>query len=138
MKRIEVVAAIIIRNNRILVVQKGQAKFDYVSFKWEFPGGKVEAGESLEQAIQREILEELHIQVIPQELLLTVEHQYLDFHLMMHCFICAYEQGEIQLTEHIRLEWLEPSELEHLDWAAADIPAVQKLAECIKYIELKL
>lgn len=132
MKCIEVVAAIIIRNNKILAVQKGQAKFEYVSFKWEFPGGKVEAGESLEQAIKREILEELHIQVTPQDLLIRVEHTYPDFHLVMHCFICHYEHGEIQLTEHIGLEWLDRSELQTLDWAEADLPVVKKLAECIR------
>lgn len=130
MKKIEVVAAIIIKNEKILAVQKGKAKFDYVSYKWEFPGGKVEIDESLEQAIQREILEELNIRIIPKELLITVEHTYPDFHLMMHCFICDYEVGDLHLTEHIQLTWLNHSELNTLDWAAADIPVVETL---IKY-----
>lgn len=129
MKKIEVVAAVIIQDGKILAVQKGQAKYDYVSYKWEFPGGKVEPGESLEQAIQREILEELQIQIIPKELMLTVEHTYPDFYLIMHCFICDYEYGEIQLTEHIELKWLDLSEFKTLDWAAADIPVVKKIVE---------
>jgi 8-oxo-dGTP diphosphatase len=131
MKSIEVVAAIIIKDEKILAVQKGKAKFDYVSYKWELPGGKVEAGESLEQAIQREILEELHIQVNPKELLITVEHTYPDFHLVMHCFVCDYEYGDIQLTEHIELAWLYRRNLQSLDWADADIPVVKKLQEYV-------
>lgn len=127
MKNIEVVAAIIIKDEKILAVQKGKAKFDYVSYKWEFPGGKVEVGESLEQAIQREILEELHIQVIPKELLITIKHTYPDFHLVMHCFICDYDYEEIQLTEHIELKWLNHSELSCLDWAEADIPVISEI-----------
>lgn len=124
MKSVEVVAAIIIKDEKILAVQKGKAKYDYVSYKWEFPGGKVEAGETLEQAIAREILEELHIRIIPKELIITVEHTYPDFHLIMHCFICQYDRGDIQLTEHIRLEWLDKSKLKALDWAEADKPVV--------------
>lgn len=127
MKKIEVVAAITIKNEKILAVQKGKVKFDYVSYKWEFPGGKVEIDESLEQAIQREILEELNIRIIPKQLLITVEHTYPDFHLIMHCFICDYEFGDLHLTEHIQLTWLNHSELNTLDWAAADIPVVETL-----------
>lgn len=127
MKNVEVVAAIIIKDEKILAVQKGKAKFDYVSYKWEFPGGKVEVGESLEQAIQREILEELHIRVTPKDVLNTIEHTYPDFHLVMHCFICDYDDGEIQLTEHIELKWLDHSELSHLDWAEADIPVIPEI-----------
>ncbi|MEN8401096.1 (deoxy)nucleoside triphosphate pyrophosphohydrolase [Acinetobacter towneri] len=131
MQSIEVVAAIIIKDEKILAVQKGQAKFDYVSYKWEFPGGKVEASESLEQAIQREILEELDIQVIPKELLITVEQTYPDFHLVMHCFICSCEHGNIKLIEHIELAWLDLGNLRSLDWAEADIPVVKKLQEAV-------
>lgn len=127
MKSIEVVAAIIIKDEKILVVQKGKAKFDYVSYKWEFPGGKVESGESLEQAITREILEELKIKIVPQQLLVTVEHAYPDFYLTMHCFICNYKSGEIVLTEHVALKLLGINSLNTLDWAAADLPVVEAL-----------
>ena len=125
MKKIEVVAAIIVKDEKILAVQKGKVKFDYVSYKWEFPGGKVEINESLEQALQREILEELNIRIIPKELLITVEHTYPDFHLIMHCFICDYEFGDLYLTEHIQLTWLDKDELHGLDWAEADKPVLK-------------
>lgn len=129
MRRVEVVAAIIIKDEKILAVQRGKAKFDYVSYKWEFPGGKVETGETLEQAISREILEELHINIKPGELFTTVEHTYPDFHLVMHCFICDYKHGDIYLTEHIGLAWLDKKELQTLDWAEADKPVLQYLAK---------
>lgn len=129
MKKIEVVAAVIMKNSKILAVQKSKAKFEYVSYKWEFPGGKVELDETFEQAIKREIQEELNIQIIPTELLITVEHQYPDFHLTMHCFSCCYESGELRLNEHIALKWLNNDELDQLDWAAADLPVVNKLIE---------
>lgn len=129
MKSVEVVAAIIIRDDKVLAVQRGKAKFDYVSYKWEFPGGKVEAGETLEQAVAREILEELHIQIIPKELIIKVDHTYPDFHLIMHCFICQYDHGDIHLTEHIRLEWLDKNNLESLDWAEADKSVVNVLSK---------
>lgn len=125
MKQIEVVAAVIIQDGKILAAQKGQAKYDYVSYKWEFPGGKVEAGETLKQAITREILEELNIRIIPQKLLITINHQYPDFFLTMHCFICDYQSGKIQLTEHIDVKWLSKNELNNLDWADADKPILK-------------
>lgn len=127
MKSVEVVAAIIIKDEKILAVQKGKAKYDYVSYKWEFPGGKVEVSESLEQAIEREIYEELNIKITPQKLLITMKHQYPDFYLIMHCFICDYHSGELQLNEHVALKWLSNKELSSLDWAQADIPVVQVL-----------
>ncbi|MCL6236405.1 (deoxy)nucleoside triphosphate pyrophosphohydrolase [Acinetobacter sp. ANC 5579] len=127
MKNIEVVAAIILNDEKILAVQKGKVKFDYVSYKWEFPGGKVEIDESLEQAITREILEELNIHVIPEQLLITVKHSYPDFHLVMHCFICNKIEGNLILNEHIQAVWLDIAELHHLDWAEADIPVIPEI-----------
>lgn len=127
MKSIEVVAAIIIKDEKILAVQKGKVKFDYVSYKWEFPGGKVEIGESLEQAIKREILEELNIKVTPKQLLITVKHSYPDFYLVMHCFICNKIEGDLILNEHIQAIWLDITDLHHLDWADADIPVIPKI-----------
>ena len=127
MKNIEVVAAIILNDEKILAVQKGKVKFDYVSYKWEFPGGKVEIGESLEQAIKREILEELNIKVIPKQLLITVKHSYPDFHLVMYCFICNKIEGDLILNEHIQAVWLDITELNHLDWAEADIPVIPEI-----------
>jgi 8-oxo-dGTP diphosphatase len=127
MKSIEVVAAIIIKDNKILCVQRGENKYDYVSKKYEFPGGKMELGETKEITIKREILEELKMDIIVREEFLTVFHEYPDFNLTMHSFICECENPIITLTEHIDFCWLNKSELGTLDWAAADIPIVEKL-----------
>ncbi|EQB8942033.1 (deoxy)nucleoside triphosphate pyrophosphohydrolase [Vibrio parahaemolyticus] len=126
-KHIEVVAAIIQRGNKTLAVQRGAANLDYISHKWEFPGGKVEAGETLETAIQRELDEELKISVADLKQLTTVHHEYPDFFITMHCFLCQLASDDITLTEHIAIKWLEENELWDVDWAAADIPAVQTL-----------
>ena len=127
MKKIEVVAAIIYHENKILCVQRGENKYDYISKKYEFPGGKMEAGESREETVKREILEELHMDIEVQQEFLTVDHQYPDFHLTMHSFKCSTSNESLTLTEHIDFKWLEISEMSDLDWAAADVPIVEKL-----------
>jgi 8-oxo-dGTP diphosphatase len=127
MKKIEVVAAIIVHQNEILCVQRGTGKFDYISNKYEFPGGKMEEGESREAAIVREIEEELDLKIKVQQPYLTVEHQYPDFFITMHSFICTCEEKHLTLTEHVDFQWLKTTELKSLDWAAADIPIVEKL-----------
>jgi len=126
-KHIEVVAAILTFEERYLAVQRGPAKLDYISHKWEFPGGKVEKGESLEEAISRELQEELAITITAPQLLITVEHSYPDFDITMHCFEVAVEKPKIELSEHIAQRWLEKEHLMDVDWAEADIPAVRKL-----------
>jgi 8-oxo-dGTP diphosphatase len=127
MKKIEVVAAIIYHENKILCVQRGENKYDYISKKYEFPGGKMEAGESKIETIKREILEELQMDIEVQDEFLTVDHQYPDFHLTMHSFKCSTANESLTLTEHIDFKWLEISEMSGLDWAAADVPIVDKL-----------
>jgi 8-oxo-dGTP diphosphatase len=127
MKKIEVVAAIIYHENKILCVQRGENKYDYISKKYEFPGGKMEAGESKEETDKREILEELHMNIEVQDEFLTVDHEYPDFHLTMHSFKCSTTNASLTLTEHIDFKWLEISEMSGLDWAAADVPIVEKL-----------
>jgi 8-oxo-dGTP diphosphatase len=127
MKKIEVVAAIIYHENKILCVQRGENKYDYISKKYEFPGGKMEAGESKEETVKREILEELQMDIEVKDEFLTVDHQYPDFHLTMHSFKCSTTNESLTLTEHIDFKWLEISEMSGLDWAAADVPIVEKL-----------
>jgi 8-oxo-dGTP diphosphatase len=127
MKSIEVVAAVIIKNDKILCVQRGDNKREYIAFKYEFPGGKIEDGETKEAALRREITEELNVDITISEEFLTVNHTYPDFILIMHSFICTCANTTIQLTEHIDYKWLDKSDLMALDWAAADIPIVNKL-----------
>jgi len=130
MKKIEVVAAIINFKNEILCVQRPKNKLSYISEKFEFPGGKVEKGETKEEALKRELIEELNF--IPTKidgLFLTVVHKYPDFELTMHSFKCYSETKDIQLNEHISCEWLTTKNLNKLDWAEADIPIVNRLVE---------
>ena len=127
MKKIEVVAGIIYCTNQILCVQRPKNKLHYISEKFEFPGGKIEEGETQKEALKREILEELNISTKIKSLFMTVVHEYPDFELTMHTFICEVETKELTLVEHIDQKWLTPEELKTLDWAAADIPIVNKL-----------
>jgi len=129
MKQHEVVAAIIINENRILCTQRNTSKYDYISHKFEFPGGKIDHGETKEQALSREIMEELDLSIEIDKEFITVDHQYPDFKIIMHSFICKSETNQINLKEHIDYKWLSKDELIGLDWAAADIPIVNKLLE---------
>jgi 8-oxo-dGTP diphosphatase len=131
MKTIEVVAAVIQHQNKILAVQRGPAKYAYISEKWEFPGGKMEAEETEEQTIIREIREELDMQIAVKAKLLTVEHTYPDFHLTMHAYLCETKQSEPTLTEHLAYRWLSMDELEEIDWAGADVPIVEVLKQSV-------
>ena len=127
MKQVEVVAAIIQHNDKILCVQRGENKLPYISKKYEFPGGKIEPGESKEETIIREIKEELNMEISVIKEFITVNHEYPDFFLTMHSYICNCENSHLTLTEHIDYKWLSISEMDQLDWAAADIPIVNKL-----------
>ena len=127
MKHITVVAAVIEHNEKYLCVQRGINKYEYISKKWEFPGGKVEANESPENALIREIQEELHLNIHSLQFLITVEHPYPDFHLTMHTYLCKTEQSVPKLTEHLAYRWLSMNELEEMDWAGADVPIVEAL-----------
>lgn len=127
MKKIEVVAGIIFYQDQILCVQRPISKLQYISEKFEFPGGKIEMGETKENALERELMEELNLSADIKSLYLTVVHEYPDFELTMHSFICEVESKELTLNEHIDQKWLKLDELAKLDWAAADIPIVDKL-----------
>ncbi|WP_026838188.1 (deoxy)nucleoside triphosphate pyrophosphohydrolase [Gillisia sp. JM1] len=127
MKSIEVVAGIIFFKNQILCVQRPKNKLHYISKKFEFPGGKIKKGETHKEALKRELFEELNIITDIKSLFITVVHEYPDFELTMHSFICKAETKELILHEHIAQEWLTLKELKKLDWAAADIPIVNKL-----------
>ena len=126
-KTIEVVAAVIFQEGKVLCVQRDEHEREYVSLKWEFPGGKVEVGETREDALVREIEEELAVEIHQLQYLMTVEHSYPDFQLTMHAYTCALKAGEVKLREHVGLKWLAVEELDQLDWAAADVPVVERL-----------
>jgi 8-oxo-dGTP diphosphatase len=127
MKHYNVVAAIIQNEGKILCVQRNSSKYDYISYKWEFPGGKIEKDETKEDAIIREIKEELGLEILVDLEFFTVEHKYPDFSLTMHSFICKTKQIDINLSEHLDYRWLDKAELNILDWAAADLPIVENL-----------
>lgn len=129
MKKVEVVAAIIKHIDLILCAQRSNSSLDYISNKFEFPGGKIEIGETKREALKRELREELNIQPNIKELYLSVEHTYPDFKLIMHCYICETNSMTVSLNEHISHQWLAKEELMKLDWAAADLPIVKKLME---------
>lgn len=129
MKHIQVVAAIIINNSKILCMQRNENKLPYISKKYEFPGGKIEIGETREQTIKREIKEELNMEINIEREFLTVTHQYPDFHITMYSFLCSSKDSSLTLTEHIDFKWLDKNDLYKLDWAAADIPLVDKLVK---------
>ncbi len=126
-KEIEVVAAIIIDNDKFLCTQRNKSKYEYISYKYEFPGGKVESEETLEEAIIREIKEELDAEIKVKSKYLTVRHEYPDFIVIMHSFLCEMLSKKIILKEHIDSKWLSNVELSSLDWAGADLPIIKKL-----------
>ena len=127
MKQVEVVAAIIQVEDRFLCLQRNVGEYDYISLKYEFPGGKIEAGESQQQALKREIREELQYDIQIEQKFLTVEHQYPDFRLLMHSYLCTAKDVNFTLIEHIDYKWLTANQLERLDWAAADRAIVKQL-----------
>lgn len=131
MKHYIVTAAILTHNNQYLCMQRGPSKYDYISCKYEFPGGKVEADESLEAGLSRELFEEMGIRVdiLSEQFFLTVTHEYPDFSIVMHSFLCPINTRDFQLNEHIDFRWLDRENLLQLDWAMADVPIVQKLME---------
>ncbi len=124
MKTIEVVAAIIIHNDQIFATQRGYGEF---KDGWEFPGGKMEPGETPQQALVREIREELDTEIEVGSLVETVEYDYPNFHLTMHCFLCTIRSGELVLKEHEAAKWLTRAELDSVDWLPADVKVVEKL-----------
>ncbi|MDO5292359.1 MAG: (deoxy)nucleoside triphosphate pyrophosphohydrolase [bacterium] len=125
MKKIEVVAAVINKTEqgqtKIFATQRGYGEF---KDGWEFPGGKMEAGEEKEEALKREIKEELATEIEVGDYLCTVEYDYPKFHLTMHCYWCEVVSGELELLEHEDAKWLGLDELDSVEWLAADVEVV--------------
>lgn len=129
MKIIEVVAAIIKKEDKILITKRGYGEFKDM---WEFPGGKVEIGETNEEALIREIQEELELDINNLEYLTTVEYDYPTFHITMHCYICEICGGTLNLNVHNDAKWVSIEELRDQKWIPADIEVVKKLAAVTK------
>ena len=123
-KRIEVVAAIIREGNKIFATQRGYGEF---KDGWEFPGGKMEEGETPQEALVREIREELDTKIRVGEMIDTVEYDYPNFHLTMHCFLCTIQSGDLVLKEHEAAKWLTKNTLDSVDWLPADKGLIEKL-----------
>lgn len=124
MKQIEVVAAILHRDGAYFATQRGYGEFEGM---WEFPGGKIEPGESREVALKREIQEELGVDIAIEELLCTTEYDYPSFHLTMHCYLCRIEAGDIELREHKSAQWLTAEMLDSIEWLPADKEIIEIL-----------
>ena len=129
MKTVRVAAAIIINDGKVFATQRGYGEF---KDGWEFPGGKIDAGETPEEALVREIKEELDTEVEVKELLETVEYDYPKFHLSMDCFICKIKAGELVLKEHEASQWLTKETLDSVEWLPADLGLIEKIENYLR------
>ena len=125
MKTINVVAAVIMKEGKVFATQRGYGEF---KDGWEFPGGKGEAGESPEEALRREIREELEVEVNVGDLIDTIEYDYQAFHLSMKCYACTIAGGSPHLLEHEAARWLSADQLDSVAWLPADITLIPKIA----------
>ena len=128
MKTIRVVAAVIRKDDRIFATQRGYGEF---KDGWEFPGGKIEPGETPQQALVREIREELETEIRVGDLIDTIEYDYPTFHLSMDCFWCEIVEGRLELKEHEAAKWLDRESLYTVDWLPADVGLVEKIQKGI-------
>ncbi len=128
MKHIEVVAAIIIEDNKLFTTQRGYGKF---KDGWEFPGGKMEPGETREQALERELWEELAIKTKAEKFIKTIEYDYTDFYLTMHCFLTRIVEGTPKLLEHENARWVTKDEIDSVDWLPADLQVIDDVKKLL-------
>lgn len=124
MRKVEVVAALITQNDSILIAQRKKGEF---SGMWEFPGGKIEFGESHKEALKREILEELNLPITVDDYLTTVEYDYPTFHLIMHCYFCTPMQQTYENLDHSEVKFVPFSELKNQYWIPADVQVVTEI-----------
>ena len=124
MRQIEVVAAIIVKDHKVFATQRGYGECkDF----WEFPGGKIDAGETPEEALRREIKEELDTEIAVGELFTTINYDYPTFHITMHCYLCTIENGSLTLLEHEAAKWLSLEQLDSVTWLPADLLVIAEL-----------
>ena len=129
MKTVRVVAAVIRDKDRIFATQRGYGEY---KDGWEFPGGKIEEGETHEQALKREIMEELDTEITVGELIDTIEYDYPNFHLSMDCFWCELVSGDLTLKEHEAAKWLDKNTLDSVSWLPVDITLIDKIKVGLK------
>ena len=131
MRQIEVVAAIIVKDHKVFATQRGYGEWkDF----WEFPGGKSDAGETPEEALCREIKEELDTEIAVGELFTTIDYDYPTFHITMHCYLCTIENGSLTLLEHEAAKWLSLEQLDSVTWLPADLLVIAELQKsCIPF-----
>ena len=126
MKTVKVVAAVIRKDNRIFATERGYGDFKDM---WEFPGGKIEPGESGPEALKREIMEELDTVIEVGDYIETVEYDYPAFHLSMECYWCTVKEGKLTLLEHENALWLDRDSLLSVEWLPADLVIIPKVKE---------
>jgi len=124
MKEIEVVAAVILKDDTVLIAQRQKGDF---AGMWEFPGGKIEPGESHSEALIREILEELNLPIKVNEFLMTINHQYSNFHLTMHCYFCAALVSHFENIEHSDVKYVRITDLDKQHWIPADVQVAEEI-----------
>ena len=129
MKTVKVAAAIIVHNNQIFATQRGYGEF---KDGWEFPGGKIELGETAQEALGREIKEELDVEIEVEDFLETVEYDYPKFHLSMDCFFCRIRSGALVLKEHEAEKWLTEEELDSVAWLPADKGLIEGIRKYVR------
>ena len=128
MKTIRVVAAVIRKGDKIFATQRGYGE---LKGGWEFPGGKIEDGETPQEALKREIEEELDTEILVGELIDTIEYDYPNFHLSMDCFWCEIVEGRLVLKEHEAARWLDRKTMDDVEWLPADVTLVGKIKETL-------
>ena len=131
MKHYNVVCAVIENNGEVLCMQKGQTKYAYISFRWEFPGGKIEEGDTPQQALHRELLEEMDYDISVGKHIVTISHAYPDFSITMQAYLCNAKSRAFKMKEHAAFQWKNLSELNTIDWCDADKPIAEEVAKSV-------
>ncbi|MDE5655067.1 MAG: (deoxy)nucleoside triphosphate pyrophosphohydrolase [Clostridia bacterium] len=130
-KTLQVVGAVIINDGRILAVKRGENKNKAVAYKYEFPGGKIEQDETPQQALKRELLEEMNYDIEVGEKFMSVSYEYDDVFVNLHTYLCKPISDTYTLIEHIDEKWLLPNELSSVEWAPADLDIIMALSDLV-------